>query len=553
MNALPNFDTIIQLHQAGKLEEARAAYLQFLQAEPQHVEALVALATLYLQRGELSDSAHYFQAALRYQPRHVRALHHYALCLKQQNLYEPALAQLDLALTVDPQFELAYKIKFSWLASLGRHAERLQGLRQALQHLPQAYEFELQLIAGLREANENAQALAHIDHVLAYQAAISLQPGYANAHGNLGTAYLALAQYENALASFDSALQLNPETHGARNNRANALQNLHRFDDALRAYDDILSRDVHDNATALKGWRLYEWRWQTSQLDSSRRSQPQPLWSGAQRIAGKRILIYAEQGLGDTLQFSRFISALKTLGAEVLFEVQPGLLPLLRSLPVVLYALGTAPQDVDFQCPLLSLPHALKLTLTKIPNSVPYLQVEADQQQAWRQKLAPYLTQPTLKKRKKIGLVWAGSAKHPNDAQRSIPFALFNKLFQHDADYFVLQKELSQTDRRTLQMWQRFGKTIVTLDAELRDFSDTAAVMLELDLIISVDTSVAHLAGALAKPVYLMLPYEPDFRWMLDRSDSPWYPTMTLFRQQQAGDWLAPLAQMQRQLTRLLQ
>ncbi|MBR7801739.1 tetratricopeptide repeat protein [Undibacterium fentianense] len=991
MTANYDFKTIFRLHQTGKLQEALPLYLQFLERQPDHIDALVSLANLYLQMGNATESAHYFERALELKPRKLLALHNYAMCLKQLKLFDRALQYFDRALIVDPCYELAYKNKLALLTSLGKHSELKSVLQTAVKNLPESLNLRMQLASVLQQEKNYADALEEVDAVLqrrpnaeqahnlrasillgmgretdavlAYQAAIQINPNYTNAYGNLGIAYLSLCDYQRALDNFDRALTLEPNVAGVRNNRANALQNLHRFEEALLAYEDILDRNPRDSvaaankgmlclltgrwkegwslyearwqnaamsihaelfsyplwngsnslegkiiilhpeqgfgdtiqfsryaallakqaekvylvvndplyslmqhsitqwpeaakievmtagaqipvfhyqlpllsaprvlktelrsipnsgpylfvepksrakwqeilgatkrpriglvwsgseahtndknrsialdqlvsqfqqflhpeiefhalqkeikvndlallarlsiqnhttqitnfsdtagliacmdlvisvdtsvahlaaamgvetwialsyvpdfrwllerrdspwydsvklfrqvaprqwSTVLKdlalacnrrfdrpvltslgsaqlsnvagvvgtarthppsemnvanglvqqgkwddaeaiyrqeaarfgssaklhnnwgvalqklrryqealdsfdiairldptyvsphlnkamcllslgdfaeGWHLYEWRWKNSQWDASRREFRQARWTGEQDIRGRRILIYTEQGLGDTLQFCRLLALLQNRGAEIVFEVQAPLFKLLQCLPVTVFMTGEAPQNFDFQCPLMSLPHALQLRVETIPQAIPYLRIDQTTVDEWRKKIESAFPVQANRIRRKIGLVWAGSVHHLNDAQRSIPFAIFSKLFQYDADFVILQKEIRRSDRMNLELLRNFGKRIAIVDADLNDFADTAGALSQLDCLISVDTSVAHLAGALGIPVSLLLPYEADFRWMIEREDSPWYPSMRLYRQIQVGDW----------------
>lgn len=362
-----------------------------------------------------------------------------------------------------------------------------------------------------------ANALCHAGHwqeaEVLYRQIGATQGSSAILHNNWGVVLQKLRRFPEALESFDLAMRLDPHYVSPHLNKSMCLLSLGQFEE---------------------GWRLYEWRWRNAQWASSRRDFPQPLWLGEEDIAGKRLLVYAEQGVGDTLQFCRYLFSLRDAGAQITFEVPASLLSLLSCLPVTL---RTAEQDItgvaddfDYQCPLLSLPLAMNARLATIPLSTAYLQVSAEKQALWRNRI------PDSGKLR-IGVVWAGAPAHQNDAKRSISLNLFLRLMQEDLDYYVLQKRLNKQERTHIAVMRSFGKSLHVLADQLDDFADTAAAISELDVIITVDTSVAHLAGALGKPVWILLPYEADFRWMQERRDSPWYASARLFRQTQPDDW----------------
>jgi len=288
------------------------------------------------------------------------------------------------------------------------------------------------------------------------------------------------------------------------------------------------------------GWPQCEYRWRIAGSVPTR-VLPAPVWRGDAPLEGKTILLHAEQGLGDTLQFLRYVPLVAARGAEICLEVQPSLLPLLAGYPgtASVLARGETLPPVDFHCPLLSLPLAFSTGLDSIPAPVPYLHAPGDRVARWRE-----LTGPARGPR--VGLVWAGNPGHANDRNRSIPFTLFRPICAPLAgvQFFNLKIEASQADAVALAG----TPGIVDHSAMVRDFADTAALVAQMDLVISVDTSVAHLAGALGKPVWLLLPFSPDWRWLLDRDDSPWYPSMRLIRQTRIGEWNAVLNRVRREL-----
>jgi hypothetical protein len=282
------------------------------------------------------------------------------------------------------------------------------------------------------------------------------------------------------------------------------------------------------------GFEVYERRWDADQHRAFRRDFALPLWTGAEDVAGKTVLLHAEQGFGDTIQFSRYAPLLAARGARVVLEVQEPLRTLMASLSGVAQILsrGEALPDFDLHCPLLSLPRAFGTELRAIPNAVPYLAVAKDAVTRWGARLG-------ASGRRKIGIAWSGRPTHKNDRNRSVTLADFLKIFAGtDAAIVSLQREVRDADAAML----RERADVIHFGENLRDFADTAALMENLDLVIAVDTSVVHLAGALGKPVWVLLPFMPDWRWLLDRDDSPWYPNARLFRQDESRAWDSVIA-----------
>jgi Glycosyltransferase family 9 (heptosyltransferase) len=290
------------------------------------------------------------------------------------------------------------------------------------------------------------------------------------------------------------------------------------------------------------GWRAYESRWQGRNLSPQRRDFTAPLWLGEGALKGKTILLHAEQGFGDTLQFVRYAPAVAASGAKVILEVQRELVRLLSGLEGVEAVIGrgeTLP-PFDLHCPLLSLPLACRTELQTIPGPVPYLEPAADDVRQWRELLP--------QGRPRIGVVWSGDPSHDNDVNRSIPLKMLAPLFDRpDVDFVSLQHKVRDEDQAAL----RDHENLSSCGRGFRDFADTAAVMANLDAVISIDSAVAHLAGAMGKPLLLLLPLGADFRWLRERTDSPWYPTARLFRQPQFGDWSSVIESVTQELRAL--
>lgn len=563
-------------HQQGQLADAARGYQSILSIVPQHFDALHYLGVVKMQTGDNDEGIYLIEQALRVRPDAADALSNLANGLMRARRYADALQYLDRAVKISPRQPEAHTNRGLALAALRRPEEAAAAHERALALRPDfaeahnnlgnalralgrfeeaitAYDKALQLRPANPEALNNrglalhalrcfAQALASYDN------ALSLRANYAEAHNNRGNTLKERQDFDGAFSSYEEALRLKPDYAEAHYNRGNTFGALNRHEEALHAYAAALAIEPeHVDANWNKGlshlllgqmqqgWTQYEWRWRVKGAELPRQFAC-PAWNGDESLAGKRIVLWAEQGLGDTLQFCRYANVLATQGAEVVLEVQPPLVGLLRSIKgakLVRTAADTL-ADADFHCPLLSLPG--RLGDKAIPAAVPYLEVSAVALEKWKTRidaLAPG-------SRRRIGIACSGNSKLANDRNRSIALELFAPLFALDADFFLVQKECRPGDEAFLQS----RPEIRDLRAELNDFVDTAAVLSELDLLISVDTSVAHLAGALARPVWVLLPFAPDWRWQLSREDSPWYPTARLWRQSAIGDWAGVIARL---------
>jgi Tetratricopeptide repeat len=391
----------------------------------------------------------------------------------------------------------------------------------------------------LLELRRPADALESFDRLLASV------PDHRDALGNRANALLKLNRVAEALAAYERALELAPKNAPLLANRAAALRRLDRPHEALMSAASALAikpdfahaRFVESVARLSlgdfsAGWRAYESRWHVGWLASQRRDYGAPLWLGEQPLDGKTILLHAEQGLGDTIQFVRYAPLLAARGAKIVLEVQPELVRLLSAMPGVatLVARKEPLPRYDFYCPLLSLPLACRTTLETIPAEIPYVAAGEGDVAAfmtrWRAHLPP--------QRPSVGLVWSGVRSHDNDRNRSMRLATLAPLFDLPEIAFVsLQHEVREEDAALLES----RCDILPIGAGFKDFADTAAAIAALDAVIAVDTAVAHLAGAMGKPLFLLLPFAADFRWLRGRADSPWYPSARLFRQPQFGDW----------------
>jgi len=354
-----------------------------------------------------------------------------------------------------------------------------------------------------------------------YNRALSINPDYTEALYNKGNALLALGQLEWAIACFDKSVASDPDNADAHLNRALFL---------------LLAGDFE------RGWPEYEWRWKQSSTIALHHFS-QPLWTGKQKLAGKTILLYAEQGLGDTIQFVRYIRKVKALGARIILEVQAPLKSLMSSVEGVdvLIAQGEKTPAFDYHCMLMSLPFAFNSNLHNIPAATSYLTATSDKITHWADKLREIPTP-------RIGISWSGNPDHKNDHNRSISLQWLADRLPPGFSYISLQKELRAYDQTALES----DSKILSFSDQLQDFSDLAGLIANLDMVISVDTSVAHLAGALGKPVCILLPYAPDWRWLQTGESCPWYPTARLFRQPALSDWESVIEELNHYLRKTL-
>ncbi len=524
------------LHALGRFADALASCDRALALRADYAEAL-------LNRGNALKDLRQFEAALQsydralaLQPDYLEALCNRAVVLHDLQCFDEALSSCDRALALRDDFAEAHANRGNALHGLARYEEALA-----------SYDRALALRPDLAEAHANRagtlQALRRFDAALAdYDRAVALLPNRAETHYNRGNALHAILRFDEALTSYGRALALRPNYAEALVNRGATLQNLRRFDEALADYQRAYAvrpdfADAHYNEALCRlligdlrrGWEEHEWRWDTDQHKSFRRNFAQPLWTGSDDIAGKTILLHAEQGFGDTIQFCRYATLAAARGARIVLEVQAPLAALMRALPGVAQVIprGEALPHFDLHCPLLSLPRVFATELGSVPGATPFLHASAELTAHWRERL-PRCDRP------RIGLAWSGRPTHKNDHNRSVALATFLDIIADaNADFVSLQREVRAADTATLS---RRGD-IIHFGEDLRDFSDTAALIANLDLVVAVDTSVAHLAGALAKPVWVLLPFIPDWRWLLDRDGSPWYPTARLFRKDERRRW----------------
>jgi tetratricopeptide (TPR) repeat protein len=580
-----HFDALQMLsvlrYQQKRLPEALSLLDAALRAKPDFAPALLHHGRVLdaLDRGEEALAS--YDKALAVAPRYAEALYHRGLVLRRLARPGEALASFDQALAIKPDtaeaqfnrgnvlqdlgrpaeavasFEATLEIKPDHVGALNNRGLALLGLQrpaEALASFERALAIQPDHARALNNRGNTLQALHRPGEALAsYDRALAIRPGYAEALYNRGTVLRALRRPVDALASFDQALAIDPSHVDALNNRGIVLRDLDRPHEALASYDRALAlapgyAEAHSNRSCValllgdfeRGFEEFEWRWRVPEIAPWRRDFAQPLWRGDTPLEGRTILLHAEQGFGDAIQFVRYVPLVAARGAAVVLEVPLPLTDLFARVAGAARVVGRGDElpPFDCHCPLLSLPLAFRTRLETIPATVPYVSAAPDRVLKWQPRLPPTGL-------RRVGVAWAGNANFKGDETRSIGLARLSRLFAAAGIAFVsLQRDLRDGDRDILRGYPN----VIHLGDTIEDFSDTAAIMSELDLVISSDTSVAHLAGALGRPVWVLLQYVADWRWLRERGDNPWYPTARLFRQPQLDDWESVVRQVERAL-----
>jgi tetratricopeptide (TPR) repeat protein len=554
----------------GRVEEAYDDYNQAIALNKDYAEAYYNRGILYEKSGRHEEALRDYDKAIEIRPNYTNAYNNRGNVLKVLKRFEESLLNYEHAIKLNPRHAEAYYNRGVIFKEQNKNEEALSSYRQAI-NLKNNY---------VDAYNNCGNALLELkkfdDAYTCFQKAIEINPDYAFAYNGSGNVLMELKKFDEALLSFEKAIALNSQSSDAHNGKSNALQELKRFDDALSGYEKAIALTPHSadtyanhglamqglkkfdealqsyeaaiklnpdladpywNKALLKilmgeyeeGWQLYEYRRHRKGQKESYPDYKQPLWLGQESINGKILYIYPEQGLGDFIQFCRYIPLIEKLGAKVVLSVPAPLVSIIKTMGLNA-EIVTKNQKVnafDLHCPIMSLPLAFKTTLENVPNTVPYFYPDKAKKNDWEDKLNKASHQL------KVGLVWSGSKDHKKDHDRSIRLEQLEPLLSLPIAFYSLQKEVREQDITTLSQLPQIRQ----FSEELIDFSDTAALVDCLDLIITVDTSVAHLAGAMAKNVWILISYLPDYRWMLDRDDTPWYPTAKLFRQANVSDW----------------
>lgn len=571
-------------HKAGRLEDAARCYREVLSADPVHPDALNLLGVIFqsarnwemaVQLGKLASEHHpgfyavwvnygnalqgaghlqeavdAFNKALELQPHDPAAANNAASALNALGRHQEAFLFCETAAAnVGDQPDILIN-RGNALSGLGRHDEARKAYARVLELVPDSPLGLFNMGRLLVDMGDFAGALAYL------QTAVEMDPGNAQAFYSLGLAFQNLNAFDKAEAAYGQALAINPAYVDATNNRAAALQALERTPEAIPLFHEALqhepdSADLHWNLSLAllktggyeKGFEEYEWRWQTPTFQSFARDWAQPLWQG-EDLKGKTILVHAEQGFGDQLMFARFVPKLVDRGAKVTFECRPELKTLFQaSFPdTTVIGLGDDLPDTDFQVPLMSLPNRLGTTLETLPTSLPYLSLPKD-----------VTTPENIAKASglKVGLCWSGSSTRLDNDQRSVAIDRLAKLASFDGLTLVnlqVGPGVGQFD----DLPRDGAATLIDPTKDIETFADTAALIEQLDLVISVDTGVLHLAGALGKEAWGLMSMPTGFFWMEGRADSPWYPGLKLFRQSTPGQWQQPIDALMAALEQLL-
>ncbi|MGO9995520.1 MAG: tetratricopeptide repeat protein [Steroidobacteraceae bacterium] len=570
------------LRSLGRSEEALTRYQKALTLKPDFAEAHYGVGSIQAEKGQRESALVSFDLALSINAQLPEAHNNRGVILASLGLSEQALMSYQRAINANPGNPEAYFNRATLLQQLGKLDAALTDYNHALarnvsygpayfnrglllldlkrpETALQDFDEALKLMPQMAEAHNNrASALIALrrgkDALRNLERAIALKPDYAEAYYNRGRVLIDIGREEEALQSYERAVSLKPDYVEALINSGFILGNRLQISAALERYDRAIelngnAADAHFNKATLlllsgdfsAGWVEYEWRWQYRKASESivgGKRLDMPLWLGEESIQGKTILLHDEQGLGDTIQFCRYARLVAEAGAKVILAVRESLLGIMSGLQGVTRVVSTEITplpDCDFHCPLMSLPLAFDTTMESIPAQIPYLKCDPEKLAQWREALGE-------SKKLRVGLVWSGGfrANEPEmwsiNERRNIPLAKFAPLRHPGIEFYSLQRgEPAESELRDLISANWEGPQII--DLRLHDMPDTAALIEIFDLVISVDTSMAHLAGALGKEVWILNRFDTDWRWLLDKSDSPWYPTARIYRQDKPGNW----------------
>jgi tetratricopeptide (TPR) repeat protein len=556
---------------------------QAIALKPDFPQALSNLGEALRSQGQLDEAIACFRRALVMWPNFPAALGNLGLALTMAGQYEQAVQALRQAVKLEPNFADAWANLGSALAEIKERSEAIVCFRRAITLRPNSSDFYNNLGVLLRgeglveeaissyrraisirpdglEAYCNLADLLRVSHgqdeaIEVCRRGMALGPNYPEIHLSLANALQVAGRLDEAVAVYHRALVLKPDWPEPLSNLGLALPLLGRFDEAIECCRRAITlrgdyAEAHANLALIllllgqwqEGWEQYEWRYRSTSFPNFARCAAGQHWDGSD-LTGRTILLRAEQGLGDAIQFVRFVPQVIARGGRVLLEVPPELQRLLQGTnsggaTVILQDDRAELPAHDVVLPLMSLPAKLgKFDPDNIPKPT-YITADPVLREQWRNRLAS-------ESRLKIGLVWAGNSFHRRDSSRSIPLSMLAPLAHENLCFYTLQFGPPAAQAASPPP----GMTLINLTDQIRDFADTAAFIAELDGVVSVDTAAAHLAGAMGKPAWLLLPVIPDFRWLLDRPDTPWYPTMRLFRQTRDGDWQEPIARLARELT----
>ena len=568
-----------QHHQAGRFAEAEACYRRVLAAQPDNADALHLLGIIAHQTGRHDLAVGLVRQAIKQNGQNAAYFCSLGIALKNQGELDEAVTAYRQAIRIKPDLAEAHSNLGNALRDQGKLDEAFTAYRQAIRIKPELAEAHFSLGNALRDLGRLNEAVASYDRTLSvrpdyadalnnrgatlhdlnrldealasYNRALSVQPDHVGTHNNRGNTLRELNRLDEALASYERALLVRPDHAGSLSNRGNALRELNRLDEALASCDKAIAlaphhADCRKNRAMcrllagryIEGWSDYEWRWDATVSPGDRPNFSN--WQG-EDLEGRRLLVFSEQGMGDTIQFARYLPLLAQNRCQLTFRTPAKFARLLRPLTGGIEVISrlAAEWKCDFQCALMTLPHRLGTDLASIPNSVPYLRAEDALIARWRERIGEHGF--------KVGIAWRGNPQGRIDQGRSIPLTEFVALARLPGVRLIsLQKQHGLDQLGELPD----DVTIETLGENFDNgpdaFIDTAAAMSGLDLVISCDTSIAHLAGALGRPTWIALKRVPHWVWMLNRDDSPWYPTVRLFRQSERDNWQAVFANIER-------
>lgn len=559
----------------GENDAALTSYNQAIVINPKYTEALNNKGNVLRDLLRHEEALYCYSQVIKINPNYFEAINNRGSVLHDLKRYDEALECYENAIKLAPNTAVTYFNKGNALLALKKYEEAISVFITVLEKDPNYAQAYVALGIAYRKIKKPDKSLINFNNALA------IDPRSERACIERGALLAEYKHYELAIKDYDLALDINPQSIAAIYSKGLALKEVNSYDEALDCFNLVIKKDINhfgawldkgnvnidqnkideaincfdkairispdfavaywNKALALlllgnhrDGWKLFEWRWKWDEFPSPRRRLEKPLWLGKEDIKGKTILIYWEQGLGDVIQMSRYIPIVAKLGAKIILEVQSHLVNLLRTVEGIAQIIpsGSNLPEYDYQCPIMSLPLAFATNIDTIPTSEKYLVAENHKFTSWSKKLGK-------KKGIRVGLVWSGSTVHAGDKKRTIKISTLLPYLPSDIDYVCLQKEIRAEDLSFLKC-----SNIKSFTDEINDFTDTAALCELMDVVISVDTSVAHLSAALGKKTWILIPYAPDWRWMLDRNDSPWYPSVKLYRQINAGDWEIPLKKM---------
>lgn len=532
-------------------QEALADYDKAIELKPSYAKAYNNRGNVYKALKRYEEALSSYEYAIKLNPHHAEAHYNRGVILNELKRYQDAFNSYHQAIALKDNYVDAYNNCGNVVMELKRFEEALTCFQKAIEINPNyayAYNGQGNVLMELKRFDEA---------LLSYEKAIALNSQSPDPHNGKSNALQELKRFDDAVTGYEKAIALNPASADTYANRGLAMQGMKNFDEALQNFDKAIElnpemADPYWNKALLRilmgeyeeGWQLYEYRRHRSGKQESYPIYDQPLWLGQESIADKILYIYPEQGLGDFIQFCRYVPLVEKLGAKVILKVPNPLYAMIKTmgLNAKIVRNDEKVDEFDFHCPIMSLPLAFKTTVETIPNNIPYLYSDQFKKSYWERKFA-YASNSL-----KVGLVWSGSKDHKKDHDRSLRLEQLAPILDLPVTFYSLQKEVREQDKITLSKLNQIQED----HEELNDFSDTAAMVDCLDLIISVDTSVAHLAGAMGKNVWILISYLPDYRWMLDRDDTPWYPTARLFRQPNVGDWDNAILNVRSALEKLL-